>query len=69
MYQFKALAITKGQCITGFKAILHLCQIASGKRVSTWLIAGNGNVRADRRVSIRVCGLFDGAEYSRIYGT
>ena len=28
----------------GFKAILHLCQVAAGKRVPTWLVAGNGAV-------------------------
>ena len=32
MCQLKALAITKEQCITGFKAILRLCQVAAGKR-------------------------------------
>ena len=26
----------------GFKAILRLCQVAAGKRVPTWLVAGNG---------------------------
>ena len=41
MCQLKALAITKEQCITGFKAILHLYQVAAGKRVQTWLVAGN----------------------------
>ena len=30
MCQLKALAITKIQCITGFKAILRLCQVAAG---------------------------------------
>ena len=29
MCQLKALAITKEQCITGFKAILRLCQVAA----------------------------------------
>ena len=29
MCQVKALAITKEQCITGFKAILRLCQVAA----------------------------------------
>ena len=42
MCQLKALAITKDLCITGFKAILRLCQGATGKRVPTWLVAGNG---------------------------
>ena len=42
MCQLKALAITKEQYITGFKAILRLCQAAAGKRVPTWLIAGIG---------------------------
>ena len=30
MCQLKALAITKEQCITGFKAILLVCQVAGG---------------------------------------
>ena len=42
MCQLKALGITKEQCITGFKAILRLCQVAAGKRVPTWLVVGNG---------------------------
>ena len=43
MCQLKALAITKEQCTTGFKAIvLRLCQVAAGKWVPTWLVAGNG---------------------------
>ena len=42
MCQLKALAITKEQYIMGFKAKLHLCQVAAGKRVPTWLVAGNG---------------------------
>ena len=29
MCKLKALAITKEQCITGFKAILRLCQVAA----------------------------------------
>ena len=42
MCQLKALAITREQCSTGFKAILHLCQVAPGEWVPTWLVAGNG---------------------------
>ena len=42
MCQLKALAITKEQCITGFKAILRLCQVAAGKWMLTWLVSGNG---------------------------
>ena len=42
MCQLRALAIIKEQCITGFKATLRLCQVAAGKRVPTWLVAGNG---------------------------
>ena len=42
MCQLKALALTKEQCITGFKVVLRLCQVAAGKRVPTWLVAGNG---------------------------
>ena len=38
MCQLKALAITKEQCITGFKAIQRLCQVAAGKQVPTWLL-------------------------------
>ena len=34
MCQLKALAIIKEQCITGFKAILRLCQVAAGKQVT-----------------------------------
>ena len=40
MCQLKALAITKEQCIIGFKAILRLCQVAAGKWVPTLLVAG-----------------------------
>ena len=43
----KALATTKEQRITGFKAILHLCQVAAGKRLSTWLVSGNGAATAN----------------------
>ena len=42
MCQLKALAITKEQRITSFKAILRLCQVAAGKQVPTWVVAGNG---------------------------
>ena len=41
MCQLKSLAITNEQCIAGFKATVLLCQVAAGKRVSTWLVAGN----------------------------
>ena len=35
MCPLKALAVTKELGITGFKATLHLCQVAAGKRVQT----------------------------------
>ena len=35
MCQMKALAVSKELGITGFKATLHLCQEAPGKRVPT----------------------------------
>ena len=44
MCQLKALAITKEPGITGFKATLHLCQVAAGKLVPIWLVAGIGAV-------------------------
>ena len=40
MCQLKALAVTKELGITGFEATLRLCQVAAGKRVLTWLVAG-----------------------------
>ena len=40
MCQLKALAVTKELGITGFKATLHLCQVAAGEREPTWLVAG-----------------------------
>ena len=35
MCQLKALALTKELGITGFKATLHLCQVAAGEWVPT----------------------------------
>ena len=40
--QLKALAITKGLGITGFKATLRLCQVAAGKWMPTWLVVEIG---------------------------
>ena len=36
MCQLRALAITKEQCITGFKAILRLCQVADLASSGEW---------------------------------
>ena len=42
MCQLKALAVTKEPGITGFKATLRLCEVAAGKLVPIWLVAGIG---------------------------
>ena len=42
MCQLKALAVTKEPGITGFKAALRLCQVASSKLVPIWLVVGIG---------------------------
>ena len=42
MCQLKALAVTKELGIMGFKATLCLCQVAAGKLVPIWLVAGIG---------------------------
>ena len=44
MCQLKALAVTKEAGIKGFKATLRLCQVAAGKLVLIWLVAGIGTV-------------------------
>ena len=43
MCQLKALAVTKELCIMGFKATLHLCQVAAGGHVS---MASSGDLRS-----------------------
>ena len=66
MCQLKALDITKEQCIMGFKAILHLCQVAAGKRVPTWLVAAWQRTAPAHRAGFYLCETHSATTYVQI---